>query len=295
VSQSDEIIHYEFGIKNIYDAIVTRKTWVIASMLVFTSLAVVYAVFKKPVYRTSSVLVFVDPQNQAPVGAGLLSKLGGLGGLAALTGFALDGAGSGGKHEAIATLKSRTFLDGFTERHGLLPVLFADDWDAEIGEWAVDDPDDIPTVSDAYIKLTEKVMRVNDDTLTGLLTLSVEWTDPEVAMFWNNQLVADVNTQLKERAIDEARKSLGYLNRELEKAKAVEVQQSIYGLIEEQIKRIMLASVREQYAFRVLDPAYSPEKDEFVHPNRPVVIVVGIFLGLIVGMGLALVRHSIRR
>ena len=294
VQQSGEIIHYEFGIRNIYDAIVARKTWLIASVALCLVAGVAYAVLKKPVYRAETVLVFVDSQNQAPVGAGLLSKLGGLGGLAALTGFALDGVGSGGKHEAIATLKSRSFLDKFIGRHDLLPILFADDWNAEAGEWEVDEPEDIPSISQAYLKFTEDVFRLQDDTLTGLLTVSIEWTDPELAAAWANLLVSDVNERLKDKAIQEAQKSLGYLNRELQKAQAVELEQSIYSLIEEQIKRIMLASVRDEYAFRVLDPAIAPEKDEFIRPNRILAVLVALTLGLLVGMALSIVRHSVR-
>lgn len=292
MSQSKENIHYEFGIRNIYDAIVDQKIYVVLSVSVFLAAAVAYAVFKDPVYKTSAVLVYVDTQDQVSVGSGLLGQLGGL---AALTGIRLGATGSGNKHEAIATLRSRTFLNSFIERYELLPVLFASDWDDTDAKWLVEDIEDIPTLADAYVKFTEEVMRIDEDSLSGLLVLSIEWTDPEIATFWANQLIADVNLQLKTQAIKEANLSIDYLNAELEKTQVVELKQNIYGLLEEQINKIMLASVRNEYAFRKLDPAFVPEDDDFVRPDRPIVIAVGLMLGLIVGISFALIRYSIVR
>jgi len=89
---------------------------------------------------------------------------------------------------------------------------------------------------------------------------------------------------MRRRAIEEAETSLRYLNRELEKAKSVEVQQAIYRLIETQVKKIMLANVREEYAMRVIDPAFVPDPDEFDHPKLLSSLMAGGLVGFLFGM-----------
>lgn len=54
--------------------------------------------------------------------------------------------------------------------------------------------------------------------------------------------------------MEETEKSLEYLQDELRKTSMVEVQQSIYRVMETQVKSLMFAKVREQYAFKVVDP-----------------------------------------
>jgi uncharacterized protein involved in exopolysaccharide biosynthesis len=50
----------------------------------------------------------------------------------------------------------------------------------------------------------------------------------------------------------------------------------------------MLASVRQEYAFRVVDPAVVSEKPSW--PNRPLFAVLGFALGLVVGTLVAVLR-----
>ncbi|MDH3378581.1 MAG: LPS O-antigen length regulator, partial [Gammaproteobacteria bacterium] len=78
--------------------------------------------------------------------------------------------------------------------------------------------------------------------------------------------------------IEEAEKSIGYLEKQLVSTSAVEIQQAIYRLIEGQTKKKMVASTREEYAFTTIDPAVPPEK--MAWPKRLLFILVGMALGL---------------
>ena len=44
---------------------------------------------------------------------------------------------------------------------------------------------------------------VDEDKKSGLITLSITWKDPQVAANWANDLVKQLNEQLREQAIDE--------------------------------------------------------------------------------------------
>ena len=61
--------------------------------------------------------------------------------------------------------------------------------------------------------------------------------------------------------------------------------------METQTKKIMLANVRDQYAFRIIDPAVIPEKK--IKPNRGLIIMVGFVAGLAFSALIAFIRVRI--
>jgi capsular polysaccharide biosynthesis protein len=171
----------------------------------------------------------------------------------------------------------------FIRDNNLLPVLFANKWDAEAREWAVDDPEDIPSLSDGYVLFEKNVLEVTEED-TGMVTVAIKWSDAERAAAWANQLVQRINQNLRSRAIDEANRTIEYLNSEVEKTLIVEVRQAIYFMIESQINMRTMANVREEYAFKVISPAYPPERDRFVEPNRFLILIGAVVLGPVFGI-----------
>ena len=251
-----------------------RRLLVIASVLVFAALAAAASFVMTPRWRAQVVIVPVKGDDMRGV---LSSALGQLGGLASLAG--LGASGGGNKEENLQFLSSRGFLASFIEEEQLLPVLFAKKWDATQGRWIVDDPDDVPTIADGVRYMDTKVRSVQEERRTGIVTLSIVWKDPVVAARWANLMVERANRDLRARAIRDAEASKAYLNAELGKTDVVELRQSIYRLLENQIKTVMLASVRPDYAFRIIDPAVPPDLDEKIRPKRTVMTVLGALAG----------------
>jgi len=251
-----------------------RRLLVIASVLVFAALAAAASFVMTPRWRAQVVIVPVKGDDMRGV---LSSALGQLGGLASLAG--LGASGGGNKEENLQFLSSRGFLASFIEEEQLLPVLFAKKWDATQGRWIVDDPDDVPTIADGVRYMDTKVRSVQEERRTGIVTLSIVWKDPVVAARWANLMVERANRDLRARAVRDAEASKAYLNAELGKTDVVELRQSIYRLLENQIKTIMLASVRPDYAFRIIDPAVPPDLDEKIRPKRTVMTVLGALAG----------------
>ena len=69
-------------------------------------------------------------------------------GVAALAGINLTASGSR-TAEAVATLESRAFTENFIRERNLIPVLFADDWDAAAKRWRVE-AEEVPTLGRAF-------------------------------------------------------------------------------------------------------------------------------------------------
>lgn len=288
-SAGARIVHLYYGRGDtqpveLYDylsAVWRRKWLVLLAMLVAGALAVLLALWLPSIYRAEAVLLPVE-QEQMPELGGLASQFSGL---ATLAGINVS-VGSN-KEEALAMLTSRGFIENFVADRNLLPVLFADEWNSDSGEWTVEDADEIPTPFDAYKLFRDDLLKVDDD-FNGLVRFAIQWKDPVEAAAWVNEMVARVNEVMRQRAIEEADQTIAALEAELESTNVVELRQAIFRLAEAQIQERILARVRDEYSFRVIDAAQPPDEDQHIKPNRPLLVVAGLLGGLVAGVALAL-------
>lgn len=274
--------------------VLLRFKWVsIGTFVAVLGLAIAYAFTATPMYRAETILA---PQRGAPQGLGsMISQFGGsLSGLAGLVG--MGGAGSRNskltRGEALTSLTSNAHIQGFIESENLLPILFENLWDAEQQEWAVESPDDIPTLSDGYDLFRNKLLTVAEDPITGIVELSVEWKDPVLAANWANTLVAMLNESLREKVMLESDKTIDFLNQELERTKVVELRQAIFFMIEQQIGDKTSARVQDEYAFKIINPAIASDPDKYVSPDRTFIIGAGAMIGLFGGVIMAFLAYA---
>jgi capsular polysaccharide biosynthesis protein len=258
--------------------------WIAFPCLAGLVAGILIAILITPTYTASTVLLPASDSSQMNLFDSLDTQMGGVAGL-----LGLGGVAEGKTQEYIAELRSRKLTEKFIRGNDLMPVLFADLLEPGTTEWA-DDVDDPPTMNDAFKLFDEQVRSVELSSQTGLVHLTIRWSDPDLARDWANGLVDLANQELRKQTIELGTKSIRYLNSELEKTNVVEVQQSIYRSIEMQIQNIMLANVRDDYAFRVLDPAFAPDDDDFT-PNRLLIVILGLMLGGFFGLFIAAIAE----
>jgi len=268
----------EISLLDLWRVLVSYKWLIVSVTLLTTAIATAIAFYLPPVYRAEVTLAPVTPEE-----GGRLSALAGeLGGIASLAGINIGSGGASSADKAIAVLESRAFTDAFIKDEQLLPVLFSDIWDPQKKVWLVEDQKDTPTLRKAYQVFDGSIRTVKQDKKTGLITLIIEWKDPVQAARWANLLVERLNQHERQEAIAEAEKSLAYLKNQLSQTSILEIQQSIFRLIEAQTKNIMLASARDQYALSVVDPAVVPEGAS--KPQRRLIVILGAIFGLALGI-----------
>jgi len=269
---------------------ITRMLWVdrwfvVGVALLFACLGAAYAWLATPWYRAEVLLIPAESMTNQ----GLAAQLGQFGGLAGLAGINL---GSSDKAEPLAILKSRDFAASFIEQRQLLTVLFANRWDAAAQKWR-SRGDRVPDVRDAVHYFEKRVRRVSEDRKTGLVSLVIEWKDPEAAAEWANELASQINRQTRERALETASSNIAYLQSEMKATNVVSLQQAIGRLLESEMQQLMLARGNEEFAFRVIDRAMVPKRS--FKPKRLVAIVGAPVVGVFLAIFILLVRESYRR
>jgi len=296
----------EIDLRELFAALWRGKLWILATTILGAALAVAVALWLPNVYHAEATLAPSAEQQ----GGGLSALAGQFGGLASLAGVSLGGGGIDKTGLAVEVGKSRHFLTGFVRRHRLeVPIMAATGMDKDTGELSID-PElyDIaqkkwvreakpgrsadPTDWELF-KVFSKLVSVEQDKKTGLVTIGVDYYSPELAKQWVDWLVADINAVMKQRDLTDTQRNIAYLKDQLSKTSVADMQTVFYKLIEEQTKTLMLAEVNPDYVFKTLDPAVVPE--EKAKPKRALIAVLGTLLGGMLGVMLVLVRHALRR
>jgi uncharacterized protein involved in exopolysaccharide biosynthesis len=293
-----------------------RNEWrlIAAVTLALAVLAAVVALLITPVYRASVLLAPVDHDSS---GMGVASLPGQLGGLAGLAGISMKGGNSAAT--TIATLKSRKFLVGLVREKNLKSLLFPDRWDSDAAAWIVEEPGIIdlvkswllpekigtaasekllpgePSTNETYSLLIDEVLSVEQDASNSLITLSIDWTDPLVAATWANAVVANVNKELRDRAIRDSERSIAYLTQQVSQTDISELRSSLFRLIEDQTKNMTVARTQEDYALQVIDPAVAPDLTDRLRPRRGLIVGIGLVVGVFLGALAAFLKAGFRK
>ncbi len=266
-----------------------KDRWLVTAIVAIAGiLSTVIALVLTPMYRAEIVVVEVGDRRSGLGAAAMLAPLGGLAGLAGIDLSTVD-EGTG---RARAVLHSRMLVEEFISQHDLLPVIFDEQWDPEAERWTLD-TGERPTIWLGVRHIIEDVRSVEEDPAAGVIRISVEWKDPQTAADWANGLVALANETVRTRDLKEAERNLAYLNEQIARTNVVELQQVLYSLIESEMQTIMLAKLKEEYAFAVIDPAVPPERRSF--PQRTLIVAIGTILGAFIALVAVLIRLVLKR
>jgi uncharacterized protein involved in exopolysaccharide biosynthesis len=251
------------------------KAWktIVGITIVCVGLAVAYALHAPEVFKAETLLA---PASEEKSGAS--SALSQFGGLAAMAGISIPS--STNTERALATLKTREFLKNFVKNKNLLTKIFSDYWDESSNSWVLKEGQDQFEYEDA-IQALQGAIEI-EDKKSGLISLSISWKDPEVVAEWANDLVKHLNEQLREKAIADSQKRVGYLEQELAKTTLQDMRAVLYNLLESEKQKAMLANVNEDFALEVIDPAVAPETRE--KPKRKLIVALGGVCGGFLGI-----------
>ena len=280
-----------------------RCKWFVGGVTLLASVSAIIITLTLPkIYRAEALLSPV--QSEADAVGSLASKYGGL---ASLAGISLPSAGGIDKTSlGIEKLKTRDFIFRFIKQHDLMiPLMAAEDWDPrtkklvidediydiEAGDWVrtVEFPyQPEPSMQEAYKKFME-ILSVAKNKDSDLVTVSIEHYSPQHAKQWVEWLVEDIDAFMREKDILDAERSIDYLNNQIAQTEVAEVRAMLSELVQGKTETLMLAKVRDQYLFEVIDPAIVPEKHSW--PPILIIIVVSTLMGFMMSVVVVLFRE----
>ena len=295
----------EIDLRELASAIWQGKWLIICITAIFSVASVFYALSLPDEYKST---VLLAPASSSG-GSGLSKLAGQYGGLASLAGINLGGGGGDDKVTiAMEIIKTWGFQESFIEQNNLQVALFAATGWNRANNQLIINPDLYneathkwvrefnpakgqkaePSSWDLYNNLKGRIS-ISQDKTSGLISLTVEYYSPELAMQWANKLVKAINASLKKRDRDEAKKSIQYLQEKIQETNVSDMQSVFYQLIEEQTKTLMLAEVSDEYVFKTLSAARAAEVKS--KPKRALIVVLGSMLGGILSIICVLIRY----
>ena len=263
----------------IYEIVFAYQKLIIGLVLFGVVGSIVYSLMATPVYRAE---VLMSPAASTSSSSAMGSSS--IGGLARLAGVDL-GAGNADVDVALAILRSRVFTEEFLRQNNYLPILFEEKWDQTNKKWKPKENLTSYQISQRFNKSIFIIKSKEDSNIRFI----VEWKDPIIAAKWANEMIEKLNLYIKNQAIQEAEQNIFFLNKELEKPATINSQTALYSLIQDQTEKKMIASVREQYSFKIIDPALVPELR--FKPKRKLIVIIGTIASLILSISIAFL-HS---
>jgi len=187
IYEEDEIDLYELWL-----TLKKRKKVIIGLFLVITFSTALISLLMTPVYRSEASVIPVSASS---------SPLGELAGLAAMAGFSVGGETDTAKIKAV--LKSRTIKEEVIKDLNLIPVLLEDDI-----------PEDRDPMNVAVETLDEMVS-ISEDKKTGVITISVDYKDPEIAKKIGGVFIEKLQKIMNEKALTLAKVNRIFLEKQL--------------------------------------------------------------------------------
>jgi len=266
-------------------------------IVVLTALVAAYSVY----YALSLTNIFqatalIQPTSGAQ--GGLSSLASEFGGLASMAGISMPS--SSGASEIVVLLNSNILKEKIINDYSLMPILFSGQWDEERGEWNVGDvseDDGVKKMSGptmwAGIRKLGWMFSVRHDRQADTIRVSVQYHDPEKAAEILTYTLNTLTNHLADSAKRVADINKKYLEKQISRTSDPIIRQKIYGLISQQVETAMMTEVKENFAFKVLDPPRIP--DERISPQRSRIVLTFTFVAFICGILLALALGSLEK
>jgi len=296
-----------------YCAIVWRRRAIVAGVVIAGALIALAASLIAPdIYRADAVITPVKTQEASMGGVSAFAQQ--FGGLA---GISLPDSGS--TAEIISLLGSNVLREKVLKRDGVMQMLFAERWDAKKKEWRAGGqrsfplavPDRVfallrpgvteavadgvgaaPTVWEGIRRLREMVSVVQS-ARDNTITISADALSAKTSADTVGYILDTLNGHMSAEAQRVARVNRAYLEGQLNSASDPIIRQKIYGLVARQIEMDMMAEVKENFAFKVIDPPMVP--DQRISPRRTRMVASGIAASLIAGVLAAFLVDLLKR
>ena len=291
----EEVVNF----KAIKKALSESKKKILVSALMFTSAVIIITFFIPNTYTASALLKATSQPNS--------NNFGSFNALANLANINIPGQVSSDDSElAIEIIKSKKFFLKFIENRGIiLDLAAAKSWNPSNHSINYDkklfekyskptnqNNNLLNSQQNDILKLHKKFIKnleITRNRKTDFITIKLSHLSPNVAKLWLDWIIYDVNQDISNMRIQEAKNAIAFLNDEVAMTPFAELKNLLYTLIKEYKSTVMLANIRSEYAITTIDPAVLP--NDHSSPNRPLIIFIAFLLSLTTSALLAVFKY----
>jgi hypothetical protein len=245
---------------------------------------------------------------QAVGDGGARPNMGGLAGLASLSGVSLPSGGSGDFKTFEVLLQSEEVASELLSNKLMLREIFAGEWNVE-GERFQQPPSSTIGAVIRGIKKTltgntsaeysppstgrlsewlKNSFSVSEDLNTGFLKLTAETPNPALVISVLSEATKITDQIIKDRFVKEGEKSVIFYQQKIAAARSREHREALAQLIMQEEQKLMLASNGN---FFIAKPLTTPSVSlRPTSPKSPLVLALALVLGSFVGIAITLIR-----
>lgn len=300
INKQDTSINYDddFAMSDLVAIFQKNQKLILATILTFFLASSIFIFTTPNTYQSNTLLSIVDDTEAG--GSGFQTMATRYGGLASIAGVSLGQDNDSKTDFVIATIRSRNFFEHLVNTLDILPSLVAsksydinsrklildeDIYDEKKKSWIKEKPG----MEIAHEQYFLNYLTVAENNKTGFISLGFEHISPEFSYEMTKNILTEANNIVRMQHMEEAARSLSYLNSALKDTLEIGTKSSITTLIEAQLKIQMLTKVRTNYILRPIDKPYLPER-KFA-PSRLKFVLLSSFLGFILSMFFAMYLH----
>ncbi|MDI6744181.1 MAG: Wzz/FepE/Etk N-terminal domain-containing protein [Thermodesulfovibrionales bacterium] len=238
-----------------------HKKLIILIVAVALAVSVVKAFLTAPVYEARAVITPALQQRDTFPMAGLAAQIG------------ISAPTPSGVTEIVNLLNSNILREMIIKRHKLLDVFFEKDSLSKKSEdervWA-------------GLRFFQGSMKVNFKQKDNIVELSMQFKDPRMAAEILNYTLTELNNHMSSEAKRVADTNKKHLESLLNDTADPFIKNKIYNIIVQQIEQSIMAEVKENLAFKVIDPPRVP--DQRINNRRRQKVMVAFATSLFAGI-----------
>jgi uncharacterized protein involved in exopolysaccharide biosynthesis len=244
-----------------------NRIWIVLIVAAVVAATVVASLRMTPIYEARAVISPATARPNDPTGVSAFAlQLG------------IATPASSNMSEIANLLRSNILREKILIKYNLFPVLFS----GKLTKWKSEDEK-----MWAGIRFLEAAINVNSVQKDNTIQITADFKDPKVAKDLVNYTLAELIEYMSSEAKRVAETNKKYLESQLDKTADPFIKTKLYSLVAQQIETSMMAEVKENFAFKIIDPPRVP--DQKIKPRkRQMVIIafaVSLFLGIFVAFG----------
>jgi uncharacterized protein involved in exopolysaccharide biosynthesis len=268
--QQTEECSDEINLLDYINILARHKKLIMITVIVAVAATGIISFLSPRIYEAKAVIMPVAQQQEQNGMSAIASQ------------FGITSTQTSGASEIVSLLRSTILMERVIKKYDLLPVFFGRE-DNGKGE--------AEKIWDGIRYLKNNIYTVTDNKREGIIELSVEFKDPEMSA----RIVTFILTELTDYMSSEAKRvaetNKRYLESLIDKNADPLIKQKIYTLIARQIEISMMAEVKENFAFKILDPPKIPDRK--IKPAIRMNIVLSFIISLFCGICLAFIMDYI--